>query len=135
MDYLFPLRLTEQNSSSRSVTMNIAFIGIDLAKNVFQLCGLNQVGKPVYTRRVERKILLQTLVNIPACLIGIEACTGAFYWQREFEKLGHKVKIISPQYVKPFIRGQKNDGNDAQAIAVALMQPTMQFVPPKSPEQ
>jgi transposase len=115
--------------------MNIVFMGIDLAKNVFQLCGLNQAGKPVYTRRVERKILLQTLVNIPACLIGIEACTGAFYWQREFEKLGHKVKIISPQYVKPFIRGQKNDGNDAQAIAVALMQPTMQFVPQKSPEQ
>lgn len=115
--------------------MNIVFMGIDLAKNVFQLCGLNQAGKPVYTRRVERKILLQTLVNIPACLIGIEACTGAFYWQREFEKLGHKVKIISPQYVKPFIRGQKNDSNDAQAIAVALMQPTMQFVPSKSPEQ
>lgn len=75
------------------------------------------------------------MANIPACLIGVEASTGAFYWQREFEKLGHKVKVISPQYVKPFVRGQKNDGNDAQAIAVALMQPTMQFVPPKSPEQ
>lgn len=115
--------------------MNIVFMGIDLAKNVFQLCELNQAGKQVYTRRVERKILLQTLVNIPACLIGIEACTGAFYWQREFKKLGHKVKIISPQYVKPFIRGQKNDSNDAQAIVMALMQPTMQFVPLKSPEQ
>ncbi|EGG4385047.1 IS110 family transposase, partial [Salmonella enterica] len=92
-------------------------------------------GKPVYTKRTGRKELLQTLANIPACLIGIEASTGAFYWQREFEKLGHKVKVISPQYVKPFVRGQKNDGNDAQAIAVALMQPTMQFVPPKSPEQ
>jgi len=77
--------------------------------------------------------LSKMLVNIPACLIDIEACTVAFYWQREFEKLGHKVKIISPQYVKPFIRGQKNDSNDAQAIAVALMQPTMQFVLPKSP--
>ncbi|EAA4303961.1 IS110 family transposase [Salmonella enterica subsp. enterica serovar Weltevreden] len=116
--------------------MNIVFLGIDLAKNVFQLCGLNQAGKPVYTKRTGRKELLQTLANIPACLIGIEASTGAFYyWQREFEKLGHKVKVISPQYVKPFVRGQKNDGNDAQAIAVALMQPTMQFVPPKSPEQ
>lgn len=111
--------------------MNIVFLGIDLAKNVFQLCGLNQAGKPVYTKRTGRKELL----HIPACLIGIEASTGAFYWQREFEKLGHKVKVISPQYVKPFVRGQKNDGNDAQAIAVALMQPTMQFVPPKSPEQ
>lgn len=115
--------------------MNIVFLGIDLAKNVFQLCGLNQAGKPVYTKRTGRKELLQTLANIPACLIGIEASTGAFYWQREFEKLGHKVKVISPHYVKPFVRGQKNDGNDAQAIAVALMQPTMQFVPPKSPEQ
>lgn len=75
--------------------------------------------------------MLQALANIPACLIGIEVSTGAFYWQREFEKLGYNVKIISPQYVKPFVRGQKNDGNDAQAIAVALMQPTMQFVPPK----
>lgn len=87
--------------------MNIVFLGIDLAKNVFQLCGLNQAGKPVYTKRTGRKELLQTLANIPACLIGIEASTGAFYWQREFEKLGHKVKVISPQYVKPFVRGQK----------------------------
>ena len=115
--------------------MSIVNLGIDVAKNVFQLCGLNQAGKPLYTKRVERKLLLQTVANIPICLIGIEASTGGFYWQREFEKLGHKVKVISPQYVKPFIRGQKNDSNDAQAIAVALMQPTMQFVPPKSPEQ
>lgn len=135
MDYLLPLRLTVRNVLTRRITMNIVFLGIDLAKNVFQLCGLNQAGKPVYTKRTGRKELLQTLANIPACLIGIEASTGAFYWQREFEKLGHKVKVISPQYVKPFVRGQKNDGNDAQAIAVALMQPTMQFVPPKSPEQ
>lgn len=115
--------------------MNIVYLGIDLAKNVFQLCGLNQAGKTLYTTRVDRKILLQTVANIPACLIGIEASTGAFYWQREFEKRGHKVKVISPQYVKPFVRGQKNDGNDALAIAIALMQPTMKFVPPKSPEQ
>lgn len=135
MDYLLPLRLTVRNVLTRRITMNIVFLGIDLAKNVFQLCGLNQAGKPVYTKRTGRKELLQALANIPACLIGIEASTGAFYWQREFEKLGHKVKVISPQYVKPFVRGQKNDGNDAQAIAVALMQPTMQFVPPKSPEQ
>lgn len=115
--------------------MNVIYPGIDLAKNVFQLCGLNQAGKPVYKKRTDRKTLLQTIANIPACLIGVEASTGAFYWQREFEKPGHKVKVISPQYVKPFIRGQKNDGNDAQAIAIALMQPTMQFVPSKSPEQ
>lgn len=111
--------------------MNVIYLGIDLAKNVFQLCGLNQSGKPVYKKRPDRKTLLQTVANILACLIGVEASTGAFYWQREFEKLGHKVKVLSPQYVKPFARGQKNDGNDAQAIAIALMQPTMQFVPQK----
>lgn len=136
MDYLLPLRLTVQNVLSRRITMNIVYLGIELAKNVFQLCELNQAGKPVYSKRTGRKVLLQTVAtNIPACLTGVEASTGTFYCQREFEKLGHKVKVISPQYVKPFVRGQKNDGNDAQAIAVALMQPTMQFVPPKSPEQ
>ncbi len=86
--------------------MNIVFLGIDLAKN-FSALRVKPAGKPVYTKRTGRKELLQTLANIPACLIGIEASTGAFYWQREFEKLGHKVKVISPQYVKPFVRGQK----------------------------
>ncbi|AND11868.1 MULTISPECIES: IS110 family transposase [Enterobacterales] len=112
--------------------MNIIYLGIDLAKNVFQLCGLNQAGKPVYKKRTDRKTLLQTVANIPACLIGVEASTDAFYWQCEFEKLGHRVKVVSPQYVKPFVRGQKNDSNDAQAIAIALMQPTMQFIPQKA---
>ncbi|GKW33473.1 hypothetical protein PEC730217_22530 [Pectobacterium carotovorum subsp. carotovorum] len=88
--------------------MNVIYLGIDLAKNVFQLCGLNQAGKPVYKKRTDRKTLLQTVANIPDCLIGVEASTGAFYWQREFEKLGHKVKVISPQYVKPFVHGQKS---------------------------
>lgn len=75
------------------------------------------------------------MANIPACLIGIEASSCAFYWLHEFEKLDHNVKVISPQYVKPFGRWQKNDDNDAQVIVVAMMQPTVQFVPPKSPEQ
>ncbi|BBV07407.1 hypothetical protein BML2537_09010 [Providencia stuartii] len=128
-------RLASLVSMPPYFVMNVIYLGIDLAKNVFQLCGLNQSGKPVYKKRPDRKTLLQIVANIPACLIGVEASTGAFYWQHEFEKLGHKVKVISPQYVKPFVRGHKNDGNDAQAIAIALMQPTMQFVPPKSPEQ
>lgn len=92
---------------SRRINMNIVFLGIDMAKNVFQLCGLNLAGKPVYSKRTGRIELLQMVANIPTCLIGIEASTGAFYWQREFEKLGHNVKVISPQYVKPFVREQK----------------------------
>ncbi len=115
--------------------MTIQYVGIDLAKNVFQLCGLTKGGSIVYQKRVNRRQLLETVAQLPASIIGLEACTGSFYWQREFEKLGHQVKVISPQYVKPFVKGQKNDGNDAQAIAIALMQPTMQFVPPKSCEQ
>ena len=115
--------------------MNIVFLGIDLAKKALQPCGINQPGKPIYMKRTGRKGLLQIVANIPACLIGIKASSGKFYWQRELEKLGYKAQIISPKNVNPLSTGKINDGNDAQAIAVALMQPTMQFVTPKSPEQ
>lgn len=115
--------------------MTIKFLGIDLAKSVFQLCGLNQAGKVVYTKRLNRDKLLQEIATLSECQIAIEACTGTFYWQREFEKLGHNVKIIAPQFIKPFVQGQKNDSNDAQGIAVASMQPTMKFVPAKSQDQ
>jgi transposase len=107
--------------------MAIHYLGVDLAKNIFQLCGLSRGGTPLYTKRIKRHDLLKTIASIPPCTIGLEACTGAFYWQREFQTQGHTVKVISPQYVKPFVKGQKNDFNDAQAIAIALMQPTMQF--------
>lgn len=83
--------------------MNIVYLGIDLAKNVFQLCGLNLAGKPLYTKRVARKILLQTVVNIPACLIGIEASTGVFFWQREFEKK----KLSAPSMLNLLYAGKK----------------------------
>lgn len=115
--------------------MNIHFLGIDLAKNVFQLCGLSRGGKVIYTKRVRRAKLLNTLVQIKPCRIGIEACAGAYYWQREFDKLGHETKIISPQIVKPFVSGQKNDSNDAKAIAIALSQPTTRFVPARDEHQ
>lgn len=115
--------------------MTAKYIGIDLAKDVFQLCGLNRADKLEFTKRLRRRQLLPFLSQLPPAIIAIEVCTGSFYWQREFEKSGHTVKIISPQYVKPFIKGQKSDYNDAQAIAIAVMQPTMQFVPTKSLEQ
>ena len=115
--------------------MTIKYLGIDLAKSVFQLCGLNQAGKVVYEKRLNREKLLQEVAMLPECQVAVEACTGAFYWQREFEKLGHTVKIIAPQFVKPFIQGQKNDSNDAKGIAIASMQPTMKFVPTKSQDQ
>ena len=86
-------------------------------------------------RRVRREQLLKVLGELEPCLIGIEASTGAFYWQRQFEKLGHAVKIMAPQYVKPFVRRQKNDSNDAEAICTAVQQRNMRFVPKKTLEQ
>jgi transposase len=91
--------------------MRIELLGIDLAKNVFQLYGADAEGKCVLQRRVRREGLLETVGDLPPCRIGIEACTGAFFWQRRFEALGHEVRIIAPQYVKPFVRRQKNDRN------------------------
>jgi transposase len=115
--------------------MTIETLGIDIAKTVFQLHGVNRSGRTVLKRRVMRDQLLAVIAQTEPCTIAIEACTGAFYWQRKFEQLGHQVKIISPQYAKPFVRRQKNDGNDAEAICTAARQPHMRFVPRKSVEQ
>ena len=115
--------------------MTIDVLGIDLAKNVFQLHGVDGKGHPVFKRRVMREQLLSVVAGIEPCTIAIEACTGAFFWGRKFEELGHKVKIVGPQYVKPFVRGQKNDGNDAEAICTAVRQPHIPLVPKKSIEQ
>lgn len=112
-----------------------AYVGIDLAKNVFQLHGVDGEGHCVLERRVRRDRLLEELAKLEPCVIGVEACTGAFYWQRRFEELGHTVRIIAPQYVKPFALHQKNDRNDAAAICIALRQANMRFVPKKTVEQ
>lgn len=115
--------------------MTSEILGVDIAKNVFQLHGVNRNGRVVLKRRVVRDQLISVLAQIDRCTVVIEACTGAFCWARKFEALGHRVKIISPQYVKPFVRRQKNDGNDAEAICTAARQPHIPFVPKKSVEQ
>ena len=115
--------------------MTIETLGVDIAKNVFQLHGVNRNGRVVLKRRVMRDELLKVIAQIDRCTIVLEACTGAFYWARKFEVLGHEVQLISPQYVKPFVRRQKNDGNDAEAICTAARQPHIPFVPKKTIEQ
>ncbi len=115
--------------------MTIETLGVDIAKNVFQLHGVNRNGHVVLKRRVMRDQLLAVLAQIDPCTVVVEACTGAFFWARKFEALGHQVKLISPQYVKPFVRRQKNDGNDAEAICTAARQPHIPFVPKKTVEQ
>ncbi len=115
--------------------MAIAFMGIDLAKCVFQMLGADSEGRLIVSKRLRRDQLLSELAKLPACVVGIEACTGAFFWQRQFETLGRTVRIIAPQYVKPFVKHQKNDRNDAEAICTAMRQPNMKFVPTKNEEQ
>lgn len=115
--------------------MTIATLDIDIAKTAFQLHGVNRNGRVLLRRRVMRDQLLHVVAQIEPCTIAIEACTGAFYWQRKFEDLSPSVRIISPQYVKPFVRRQKNDGNDAEAICTAARQPHMRFGPTKTIEQ
>lgn len=114
---------------------NISTLGIDLAKNVFQLHGTDSKGKAVLKKRLSRNKLLEYVANMKPCLIGIEACAGAHDWARRFTAMGHTVKIMAPQFVKPYIKSNKNDANDAAGIAEAVTRPDMKFVPVKTQEQ
>ncbi|EHW7738391.1 IS110 family transposase (plasmid) [Escherichia coli] len=119
--------------------MTVVTVGIDLAKNVFAVHGVNAAGKAVLVKPLVRRAkLLELIATLPACLIGIEACTGAHYWAREFQKMGHTVRIMAPQLVSPYRmsgRHGKNDAADAAAICEAVARPNMRFVPIKSVEQ
>ena len=115
--------------------MKITTIGIDLAKSVFHVHGADELGKPVLKKRLSRKKLLPFLANITPCLVGMEACGGAHFWAREIKKLGHDVRLMSPQFVKPYVKTNKNDFNDAEGICEAVGRANMRFVPIKSPAQ
>jgi transposase len=115
--------------------MNITTIGIDLAKNVFQVHGVNERGKPQLRKQLKRAQLVPFFVNLPPCLIGMEACGSSHFWARELSELGHTVKLIAPQFVKPYVKTNKNDAADAEAICEAVARPNMRFVPVKNVEQ
>lgn len=112
--------------------MNVTTIGLDLAKNVFQIHAVDAQGKVVLKKKVARGMLLQTLANIGPALVGMEACAGSHYWAREIEKLGHTARLMNPRFVEPYIKNQKNDANDAEGICEAVSRPNMRFVPHKS---
>ena len=115
--------------------MNVTTIGIDLAKSVFQVHGVDKDGKMVIQKRLRRSKVLEFFVQLPPCLIGMEACSSAHYWARKLREQGHEVKLMAPQFVKPYVKANKTDVADAEAICEAVTRPTMRFVPIKSVDQ
>src|SRR5713101_426303 len=115
--------------------MKVTTLGIDLAKSVFQLHGVDARGVVMLRKQLRRKQVLPFLTRLSPCLVGMEACAGAHYWAREIEKLGHTARLMSPHFVTPYRKSQKNDGNDAEAVCEAVGRPSMRFVPIKSAPQ
>ncbi|CAN5378905.1 IS110-like element ISCc4 family transposase [soil metagenome] len=113
----------------------VTTIGLDIAKSVFQVHGVDAAGGVVLRQRLTRSRMLRFFARLPRCLIGIEACASSHYWARELVALGHDVKLMPAQYVKPYVKRSKNDAADAEAICEAVTRPTMRFVGIKSPEQ
>jgi len=113
----------------------VSTVGIDLAKNVFSVHAVDSTGAVVVRRTLSRTKLSELVAQLPPCLIGMEACSGAHEWARRFAPFGHTVKLMAPKFVAPYRKGGKNDGNDAEAICEAVGRPNMRFVPVKSAEQ
>lgn len=121
--------------SEEAPVNNITTIGLDLAKRVFQVHGVDQEGQPVLKKQLRRGQVVTFFAKLLPCLIGMEACSSAHYWARELRAQGHDVRLIPPQYVRPFLKTNKHDAADAEAIAEAVSRPSMRFVPIKSPDQ
>lgn len=115
--------------------MNDTMVGVDLAKSIFQVHGASMAGQVKFSKKLTRTQFQRFMSMQPPCLVVFEACGSAHYWAREMEALGHRVKLIAPQYTRPFVKRQKNDAADAEAIVIAARQPEMRFVTPKTEEQ
>jgi transposase len=112
--------------------MNIAVLGIDLGKNVCSVVGLDDGGRVLVRRRLKRPAVVEFARQSPGCVVAMEACCGAHHLGRQLAAQGHEVRLMSPEYVRPYVKAQKNDDRDAEAIAEASLRPTMRFVPVKS---
>src|SRR6187399_178021 len=113
----------------------VSTIGLDIAKSVFQVHGVNVAGAVVIRKRVSRAKVLEYFGELPLCLVGIEACPSAHHWGRQLQALGHRVSLMAPSYVKAYVKRSKNDANDAAAICEAVTRPSMRFVPTKTDQQ
>ncbi len=138
-----PLAASRCQSAGRSRTASkqkpsikvITTVGLDLAKNVFQVHGVDAEGTTVLRKQLRRAQVLAFFSRLPRCLVGMEACATAHYWARELRALGHEVRLMPAQYVKAYVKRNKNDAADAEAICEAVVRPTMRFVPAKTAEQ
>lgn len=115
--------------------MTIKVLGIDLGKHLFHIHAIDQHSKLVLRKKLKRKELLIFLSNLSPCLIGMEACGGSHYWARKITELGHTAKLMAAKFVKPYVKSNKNDFLDAEAICEAVTRPNMRFVTPRTPEQ
>ena len=113
----------------------VTTIGLDIAKSVFQVHGVDAGGNVIIRRQLKRRYVLAFFQKLPACLVGIEACASSHHWSRELQALGHRVRLMPPAYVKPYVKRQKNDATDAEAICEAVSRPNMRFVETKTTEQ
>src|SRR5436305_6519814 len=113
----------------------VTTIGLDIAKSVFQVHGVDAAGQVIIRRQLKRRAVLAFFQKLPVCLVGIEACASSHYWSRELQALGHSVRLMPPAYVKPYVKRQKNDMADAEAISEAVARANMRFVPTTTHEQ
>jgi transposase len=127
--------LLRPHDSEEAIMQVITTIGLDIAKSVFQVHGVDAGGQVVMRRQLKRRYVLTFFQKLPPCLVGIEACASSHHWSRELQTLGHKVRLMPPAYVKPYVKRQKNDATDAEAICEAVSRPNMRFVETKTPEQ
>ncbi|MDR9502611.1 MAG: IS110 family transposase, partial [Desulfurivibrionaceae bacterium] len=117
--------------SNHTENKAIRVVGIDLSKRSFQLHGVNSKGHKVMSKKLSRAKIKEFMVNLPPCLVAMEACGSSHYWARQFRSYGHEVKLMAPQFVKPYVKSNKNDAADAEAICEAVQRPNMRFVAAK----
>jgi transposase len=126
----------KRSHDSEELSMQtVTTIGLDIAKSVFQVHGVDAAGQVIIRRQLKRRHVLAFFQKLPRCRVGIEACASSHHWSRELQALGHTVRLMPPAYVKPYVKRQKNDATDAEAICEAVTRANMRFVPTKTPEQ